>query len=59
MTGRFDDSSPFPLQVKRADYRHVRCCKDCHSCSISNFYVLAQSSIDFEANAREALNFIV
>ena len=40
---------------KSAIQEHIRSCKDCHTCSISNFYALAQANTDYEAKIKEAL----
>ena len=41
---------------KSAIHDHISSCKDCHSCSISNFYTLSQANTDFEAKIKEALH---
>ena len=33
---------------KCAIHEHISSCKDCHSCSISNFYTSAHANTDFE-----------
>ena len=43
---------------KSAIHGHISSCKDCHSCSISNFYTLAQAKMDFEAKTKEALHIL-
>ena len=40
---------------KTAIHEHISSCKDCHSCSISNFHTLAQANTEFEAKIKEAL----
>ena len=41
------------LSGKSAAHEHISSCKDCHSCSISNFYTLAQANTDFEAKIKD------
>ena len=36
-------------------HENVSSCKGCHSCSISNFYYLAQANTDFEGKIKEDL----
>ena len=38
-----------------AIHEHISSCKDCHSCTISNFYIISQANTDFEAKIKEAL----
>ena len=40
---------------KSAIHEHLSSCKDCHSCSISNFYAISLANTDFEAKIKEAL----
>ena len=40
---------------KSAINEDISSCKDCHSCSIINFYTLAQANVDFEAEVKEYL----
>ena len=42
------------LSGKSAIHEHNSSCKDCHSCSISNFYTISQANTDFEARIKEA-----
>ena len=37
-----------------AIHQNISSCKDCHSCSISNFFTLAQADVDFEDEIKEA-----
>ena len=41
---------------KSAIHEHFCSCRDCHSCSIRNFYTLAQANTDFEVKMKEALH---
>ena len=43
------------LSVKSAIHEYFCSCRDCHSCSIRNFYTLAQANTDFEVKMKEAL----
>ena len=38
-----------------AIHQNISSCKDCHSCSISNFFTLAQADVDFEDKIKETL----
>ena len=38
---------------KSAIHEHISSCKGCHSCSISNFYTLAQANTDFETKIKD------
>ena len=40
---------------KSAIHEHISSCKDCHSCSISIFYIISQANSDFGAKIKEAL----
>ena len=33
---------------KSAIHEHISSCKDCNSCSISNFYTISQANTDFD-----------
>ena len=38
---------------KPAIHEHTSSCKDCHPCSISNFYIISQANTDFEAKKED------
>ena len=42
------------LSGKSAIHEHISSCKDCHSCYISNIYIISQANTDFEAEIKEA-----
>ena len=40
---------------KSTIHEHISSCKNCHSCSIINFYTLTQANTDLEAKVKVAL----
>ena len=41
---------------KSVSHEHISSFKNCHACSISNTYILAQANTDFEAKIKVALH---